>query len=740
MDHLGANLAAASRLGMDRLDSWLSDVSGDGEPETSGGRVTGVSLRSANGLVRMHSRHDPVGEAERQLPEQALVAPLVVLIGAGAGFAVDALERRGFAGRVLVLEPSAASLRATLSRRSWADWLDAGRLRFLRGPDYAGWRAVCGWVGASTEAPPIVVQPVLARERPGEASEAVRALKRVLYNANANEAARRAFAGDYLLNTLRNLRHLVQSRDVGELFGRFGGVAAFVLAAGPSLNRNLDELRPYRDRALVIAVDTALRPSLAAGIEPDFVVGVDPGEANLRHLAVGAVPARTHLVAEPSLAPGSFDAFVGRVFTFRVDRHHPWPWLQALGVDRAQLLAWGSVLTTALDLAVRLGCNPVVLFGADFAYTDGQPYCRGTAYEEGWAAEVAAGVPLKDVWRRWMRQPVVVERAVDGRDVETSAHLLAFRDWVAEYCAKHPEVRFVNATGAGIPVLSGAWQPESIAGTGHRPVTIPAKPADRATCRRAREEARRLALQGTRTLRGRGASAQYSLLVRGLRETPLPNEAVRRALAMSTRTPMISRLPEVPLAQHPQEFGQLLQWLDELPDVEVLVEIGSRFGGSLYALAAHLGSPLTAVAIDLPDGPWGKSGSGDSLDRVAAQLRVQGIDAHVVLGDSREPKTIERVKSILAGRAIDVLFVDADHRLAGVAGDLQLYAPLVRPGGLVAMHDVGWPFGCNAVAHAPFDVGTLQTLADVRAAFSSLALGRRSETVTYEWGIGGIWM
>jgi predicted O-methyltransferase YrrM len=87
-----------------------------------------------------------------------------------------------------------------------------------------------------------------------------------------------------------------------------------------------------------------------------------------------------------------------------------------------------------------------------------------------------------------------------------------------------------------------------------------------------------------------------------------------------------------------------------------------------------------------------------------------------------------------------VLFVDADHRLAGVAGDLQLYAPLVRPGGLVAMHDVGWPFGCDAVAHAPFDVGTLQTLADVRAAFSSLALGRRSETVTYEWGIGGIWM
>lgn len=34
------------------------------------------------------------------------------------------------------------------------------------------------------------------------------------------------------------------------------------------------------------------------------------------------------------------------------------------------------------------------------------------------------------------------------------------------------------------------------------------------------------------------------------------------------------------------------------------------------------------------------------------------------------------------------LFIDADHRYSGVRADFELYAPLVRPGGLIAFHDI----------------------------------------------------
>jgi hypothetical protein len=49
-----------------------------------------------------------------------------------------------------------------------------------------------------------------------------------------------------------------------------------------------------------------------------------------------------------------------------------------------------------------------------------------------------------------MSKPLIAHTGVNGQPVETAAHLLAFRDWVVEFCADHPDVRFINATGAGL--------------------------------------------------------------------------------------------------------------------------------------------------------------------------------------------------------------------------------------------------------------------------------------------------
>ena len=40
------------------------------------------------------------------------------------------------------------------------------------------------------------------------------------------------------------------------------------------------------------------------------------------------------------------------------------------------------------------------------------------------------------------------------------------------------------------------------------------------------------------------------------------------------------------------------------------------------------------------------------------------------------------------GRKFDFLFVDGDHSYDGVVSDFVAYYPLVRPGGLIALHDI----------------------------------------------------
>jgi len=39
-------------------------------------------------------------------------------------------------------------------------------------------------------------------------------------------------------------------------------------------------------------------------------------------------------------------------------------------------------------------------------------------------------------------------------------------------------------------------------------------------------------------------------------------------------------------------------------------------------------------------------------------------------------------------KPVDVLFIDGDHTYAGVKIDFELYSPLVRSGGLIALHDI----------------------------------------------------
>ncbi len=371
------------------------------------------------------------------------------MIGAGQGWIIDAIEERAPLAKILVFEPEPGHACIMLARRDLRSLIAAGRLMVLVGPSFEGCANAWRLFGRSVSEPVVIVDPLTAIARPDAAKLAARLSGQALRDAASNERARRKFAAPYLLNTLRNLPVLARERDVRRLFGSCKGRPVVVAGAGPSLNANLEALRPLRDRVVLVSVDTALRPCLSTGIQPDFVVAVDPGTPNTRHLT-GLPPCKgTVLVAETSLQPVTFAAFAGRSFLYRVANHHPWPWLQEHGLDAAILRAWGSVMITAFDLAVRLGADPVVFIGADLAYTDGQPYCRGTVYEEDWERRTTDGEALEEIWQGAIAMhPAVFERHGD-EEIATAPHLVQFRDALV-HASRAAACRVVNATGRGI--------------------------------------------------------------------------------------------------------------------------------------------------------------------------------------------------------------------------------------------------------------------------------------------------
>lgn len=181
------------------------------------------------------------------------------------------------------------------------------------------------------------------------------------------------------------------------------------------------------------------------------------------------------------------------------------------------------------------------------------------------------------------------------------------------------------------------------------------------------------------------------------------------------------RAVELGAMQKIRELAPLLGLVRRL-EARVVVEIGSAKGGTFYAWAQVTRPDALLVSIDLPGGAFGGRLRGVDVGPLARD--GQAVEA--IRGDSHDPETFERLLSVLGGRPVDVLFIDGDHSYAGVRDDFERYAPLVRPGGLVALHDI--------VPHPP------GSACEVDRFWLELSAGRRSRELVDRGGdrYGGV--
>jgi predicted O-methyltransferase YrrM len=139
--------------------------------------------------------------------------------------------------------------------------------------------------------------------------------------------------------------------------------------------------------------------------------------------------------------------------------------------------------------------------------------------------------------------------------------------------------------------------------------------------------------------------------------------------------------------QKPAEILWLLGLLAESRP-QVVLEIGTDRGGTLF-LWTRVASPdalLVTVDIRKMVGRLGRF-SPFALVRKSFERERQRIEL-VDDVDSQCDETVARIRRLLDGRPVDFLFLDGDHRYEAVRRDFELYVPLVREGGIVALHDI----------------------------------------------------
>lgn len=132
--------------------------------------------------------------------------------------------------------------------------------------------------------------------------------------------------------------------------------------------------------------------------------------------------------------------------------------------------------------------------------------------------------------------------------------------------------------------------------------------------------------------------------------------------------------------QVPSELLQLSRIVSEA-NPQFVMEIGTFSGGTLFVLARACKRNATIVSLDI--------GATNFLRK--SMLKTFAINGGKIIpltADSHAPETHRRVRDVLGSNQLDLLFIDGDHSYEGVKRDFDLYAPLVRRGGIVAFHNI----------------------------------------------------
>ena len=138
-----------------------------------------------------------------------------------------------------------------------------------------------------------------------------------------------------------------------------------------------------------------------------------------------------------------------------------------------------------------------------------------------------------------------------------------------------------------------------------------------------------------------------------------------------------------PMAQDQREIDALVE-VFKREGVTSFLEIGSKFGGTLWHIGSQLPAGSRIVSIDMPGGTRAWQESRISLLECIVRLTESGREASVIWGDSTSASVINQARAL---GPFDAILIDANHTRPYVEKDWANYGPMGR---IVAFHDIAW--------------------------------------------------
>ena len=404
----------------------------------------------------VHSKYNPQEEARRILDSEffqtAEAQSRCIFTGLGLGYLASQYIERFPAAEAVIIEADRDIFLCCLAARPLASFFRHRRLSLLIGTqpeESASFLASTGWNSKILFKAPVSTEAY----KPWYGTFFM-LLERNKMKNSINAKTLERFGTLWLKNTVKNLDMLCTAAKIGCFKNAFPDAVAVVLAGGPSLTAHLEEIKKSGKDFLIIAVDTALRACLRAGITPDFILSFDPQYWNYLHTA-GLDTSKSILISEAAVFPAVLRQRYRAVFLSESSvpfaRYLESKGEKQNGDEDCVLAAGGSVATTAWDFARYIGAKPVIMAGLDLAYPGKQTHFAGSTFEEAvhTRSTRVASAEQANFNSLYSAFPSLHQDYAGGT-VLTDRRMLLYAWWFESTLAKYPEVKTFNLMPHGV--------------------------------------------------------------------------------------------------------------------------------------------------------------------------------------------------------------------------------------------------------------------------------------------------
>ena len=255
---------------------------------------------------------------------------------------------------------------------------------------------------------------------------------------SANQQVNNFFGEYFSRNVFSNMRLLEDSYDIVKLAQNMpDDIPAIVVAAGPSLDKNIKELHRAVGKCLIVSTDTALKPLALEGITPDITAIMD-SKKDERYLSEEE-SRRVPIVCTPRGGTEFLHLHTGKKFFINDYCDHIGKFMKNNGHELLRLDTGGSVANSCFAIAMLLGSRKIILVGQDLAYTGDKTHSAVTV-------RGAKNTPVEDL------EHVEMDIDIYGNPIRSSREFKLYKEWFEQQIRANKELEVIDATEGGIRI------------------------------------------------------------------------------------------------------------------------------------------------------------------------------------------------------------------------------------------------------------------------------------------------